>query len=528
MSTQKQPKRSVHLLAVLLGSVGLWAFQPGWAFAEFVRLGWDPNPAIENVVGYIVYHGTISRASQGFTGYEAKIDVGAATECTIEIADPTVDHYFAVAAYDASGRRSDFSEEIVRPGSGAFAGSGDKPLPSAEPAVAGGTEMPPSPADVPEGSGVLGPTPSPAQPSVGSNPLPAGTSGKPDSDAPSALQDPLGETESVAVAVEEGLIPVVRSPVNGATVASSTPTLSAYNPVTELQLTHEFQVATSPEMHDLVASVSLVPAGTGFTAWEVSPPLEDHTVYYWRVRAVADEASSPWTPVSVFTVDRDAPETRADLAFSSFLMAGADNRFVMGDEQGPAAGIEVTVPSGALGFDSLFFVRIVKNGPRATGQARLLSAVYDFGPYGFSFSKPATLKIPFTREVLRQTPSQDPSEIEVLTYNPLSQQWETIPVDGIDETGSRLVCRVDRLSLYALGTDGGEPTPLRTSEPQSAGGGGGCFVSTLGEATGWKPLLLWAGAALALTRIAEVLRQRHQSTPAKRASTRATSSFRKS
>ena len=70
-----------------------------------VIISWDANPE-PDVKGYRIYYGTSSRS------YSQVIDVGKATEYSINNLQENVPYYFAVTAYDTAGNESDFSAEV--------------------------------------------------------------------------------------------------------------------------------------------------------------------------------------------------------------------------------------------------------------------------------------------------------------------------------------------------------------------------------------------------------------------------------
>jgi hypothetical protein len=90
---------------------------PGVARAETLTLEWDPNPTHENIAGYIVSFGSVSRMANDFRGYGVHVDVGQATSHRFEV-PPKGLLYMAIRAYDELGVKSEFSEEIVLFGSG--------------------------------------------------------------------------------------------------------------------------------------------------------------------------------------------------------------------------------------------------------------------------------------------------------------------------------------------------------------------------------------------------------------------------
>jgi hypothetical protein len=76
------------------------------AAAASVTLAWTPsaNPA---VTGFIIYYGTASRA------YSQSLTVGNVTNATITGLTDGTAYFFSATTYDAGGRQSDFSQEVV-------------------------------------------------------------------------------------------------------------------------------------------------------------------------------------------------------------------------------------------------------------------------------------------------------------------------------------------------------------------------------------------------------------------------------
>ena len=103
--------RTVLALACFLGAL----LMAQMAAAEPVTLAWDANPPEENVTGYVVFWGTVERSADLFTGYEHELDVGNVTTVTVEIGSEYVVYYFAAIAYNGTGLRSEYSDEISRP-----------------------------------------------------------------------------------------------------------------------------------------------------------------------------------------------------------------------------------------------------------------------------------------------------------------------------------------------------------------------------------------------------------------------------
>jgi hypothetical protein len=93
-------------LAILCGVTGLLTLLPAIAHASgWLTLAWDANGE-SNLAGYVIHYGTSSGA------YTTQLDVGDRTWYTVEGLVPGQTYYFAVKAYNTSGRTSRFSLEV--------------------------------------------------------------------------------------------------------------------------------------------------------------------------------------------------------------------------------------------------------------------------------------------------------------------------------------------------------------------------------------------------------------------------------
>jgi hypothetical protein len=91
--------------------------------------------------------------------------------------------------------------------------------------------------------------------------------------------------------------PVLVSPANGATNASTTPTLS-WSAVS-CATSYGLQVATTPSFSPpSTVVINQTATGTSFT---VSTPLSNNTTYYWHVNAKKSGETSAWSPAWSFT-----------------------------------------------------------------------------------------------------------------------------------------------------------------------------------------------------------------------------------
>jgi hypothetical protein len=79
---------------------------PSSVLAAHISLAWDSvdDPAL---AGYRLYYGTASRS------YTAVVDVGTATDCSLENLTDRTTYFVAVTAVDISGLESDYSNEVT-------------------------------------------------------------------------------------------------------------------------------------------------------------------------------------------------------------------------------------------------------------------------------------------------------------------------------------------------------------------------------------------------------------------------------
>jgi hypothetical protein len=117
-------------------------------------------------------------------------------------------------------------------------------------------------------------------------------------DVPEALNTPPG-------------IPVLESPVNGATDQYHHPTLVVNNTTDEdgNTLTYNFQVANDSAFTSLVVSSLLQISGVTTTSWTVTSELADSTTYWWKARAYDGEDYGGFPIAWSFTTRIDTNRT---------------------------------------------------------------------------------------------------------------------------------------------------------------------------------------------------------------------------
>lgn len=468
-----------RLTTALLATLALLA--AGAAGAEVVTLAWDANPPAEQVTGYRVHYGAVSRTDPAFTGYTAEVDAGNRLQLTVELPDPTRAWYFAVVAYNGLGLRSDFSDEVAR-----------LPAPPAPPPAP--TPDPTDPVVTPgpvDGSG--SDTPPPVVAGDPTAPAPGTTPGVP---APS---DPTAPGPQPVAEPTLTVPPAVREPVSGAAVAALSPELSVYNPIWagNTRLVYEFQVSANRGMAQPVAAVQNLAEGIGVTTWQVPVPLKDRTRHYWRARAWAGTTAGPWTPVCTFNVDSRVAASVARLEATQYVIANQPAIVEVQEEGSAARGLVVDVPEGSLPYDYVLTVGVVDNPPQPLGES--MPSAFSLGPHGVPFGSPVTVYFPYTAADLKRAGVTDPADLRVVTYDTEALVWRGVTVDAIDRTGGRLVCRLEHFSLYGLARTADvqetvAPAPVAVTPPAptpapatpslggeggGGGGGGGCFLSTL-------------------------------------------------
>jgi PKD repeat protein len=105
------PKFYLFICAFFSCAILLFPQSAATAYAESATLSWDAVNA-PDLEGYVVYWGTTSIHSAGFSGYEDCQAVGNITSFEITGLEPGQTYYFGVTARDLAGQESNFSDEI--------------------------------------------------------------------------------------------------------------------------------------------------------------------------------------------------------------------------------------------------------------------------------------------------------------------------------------------------------------------------------------------------------------------------------
>ena len=114
-SAQPASSKFLHFWATIIAVVSLLPFSTP-SYARDVTLAWDHSPA-KDLAGYWVYYKKGFRGGPPYDGKEAKEGkspkkIGKVATYTLTGLSDTGRHFFAVRAYDSSGRKSAYSNEV--------------------------------------------------------------------------------------------------------------------------------------------------------------------------------------------------------------------------------------------------------------------------------------------------------------------------------------------------------------------------------------------------------------------------------
>ncbi|MEE9531195.1 MAG: fibronectin type III domain-containing protein [Syntrophobacteria bacterium] len=114
-SAQPASSKFLHFWATIIAVVSLLPFSTP-SYARDVTLTWDHSPA-KDLAGYWVYYKKGFRGGSPYDGKEAKEGkspkkIGKVATYTLTGLSGTGRYFFAVRAYDSSGRKSAYSNEV--------------------------------------------------------------------------------------------------------------------------------------------------------------------------------------------------------------------------------------------------------------------------------------------------------------------------------------------------------------------------------------------------------------------------------
>ncbi|MGA1869956.1 MAG: MopE-related protein [bacterium] len=274
-------------------------------------------------------------------------------------------------------------------------------------------------------------------------------------------------------------VPTINNPGDNSEVTAIRPTLSI-NPSTDLdfdKITYDFELYSDEALSNLVKSISDTEG-----SWHIDVNLVNYAHYYWRVCSVDEHGcASEWSPIAMFKVNSTGFEVI--LYASQDISASAQSLQtikVMAAES-PLQGVTVEIPPEALTNDVTITIGEAINTPPLPSTAKPIGKIIDFGPTGTHFAIPVSIKIPYTQEDLHNADVNDPSELEVFTYNTATLLWESVVVDNIDRENNLLICNINHFTLYSLGVTIPQDTDtdIDTNTDTDDGGSTGCFLFTI-------------------------------------------------
>ena len=118
--------------------------------------------------------------------------------------------------------------------------------------------------------------------------------------------------------------PILVSPADGSDGQPAFPTLVVSNAIDPEgdSLTYGFRVWSDPELTQLVASTTGVPAGVGTTGWTVDVALGEGQTYYWRAFAADAESYGAYMDAASFQVGDVTDSPEVDGLTAPQLLAG--------------------------------------------------------------------------------------------------------------------------------------------------------------------------------------------------------------
>ncbi|MGA1869871.1 MAG: C13 family peptidase [bacterium] len=259
-------------------------------------------------------------------------------------------------------------------------------------------------------------------------------------------------------------IPTINNPGDNSEVKTLRPLL-IINPSIDMdydQITYDFELYAESDLSIVVDSIS----GAG-CSWSIEMNLTNNMNYYWRARAIDEHGlASQWSSAATFKVN--SLETTLEIYVSQDVFASATNFQTVEVKASdcPIKGASIEIPPGALTDDVTITIGEATNTPPLPAGTRAIGRIIDFGPTGIAFIIPVSIKIPYTNEDLEKAGVNDPSKLEVFTYDMPTLSWELVDIDHIDIQNNLLICRVDHFSLYTVGIS------------ELMDDGDGCFIGT--------------------------------------------------
>ncbi len=129
-------------------------------------------------------------------------------------------------------------------------------------------------------------------------------------------------------------------------------------------------------------------------------------------------------------------------------------------------GRKLTIPAGALSQNTNISVGSVNNPPALPVGLNFVGVPTSFGPSGTTFVVPATLKIPFTIEDLKQAGVESKTGLKLYAFNEATKTWSEEKIISIDTAANIVTGQINHFSFHALaGLSGMPPKNLGTPQP---------------------------------------------------------------
>ncbi|MBN2123094.1 MAG: hypothetical protein JW821_02270, partial [Deltaproteobacteria bacterium] len=294
-------------------------------------------------------------------------------------------------------------------------------------------------------------------------------------------------------------VPVANSPLHGGILVSATPVLSVKNTA---QATHyHFEIYGDADLRQPLAS-GVLPGGDLITSWNPGIALKEGETYYWRCRASRGALMGAWMSTSIFTVCLEWVEPRISIEVVARVVPSYEgtSQIRVTREKSPLRGAGIEIPPGALRAATEITLGIVENPPALPPGMRAAAPAVDLGPDGTTFDVPVLVSLPLDEEVLQEARASGEGALKILTFSGSLMQWQTIPVECVDEQNRVITFRVRHFSTFAPVLDL-EDLPAREGAGGDSGKSG-CFLSTAipgdGEGGEWSVGTIACPAALAI------------------------------
>lgn len=132
----------------------------------------------------------------------------------------------------------------------------------------------------------------------------------------------------------------------------------------------------------------------------------------------------------------------------------------------PLYGVKITIQPYGLKSDTTISIGEVVKPPPSPKEYNPVGVPIDLTPNGLVFSKPAKIEIPYSDEDLRDAGGSDAATIKVMSFDPASQNWESVKVLKIDTSQKIITAEVKHFSVLEVFLHTATP-PLDLGRPMS-------------------------------------------------------------